>query len=552
VAIKFNPLSLEGLDITGSGGTFAIGSTPVAGSVGNSILTTDGSSILDEKVLTDGQVLIGSTGNEPVPATLTGTTNQVNIVSAPGSITLSTPQDIHTGATPTFNRLTLNNATNQLALSSGVNQVTLNSATSAAARTYTIPDVGAASDFVMTTAAQNISGSKTFTSTQNFTAATGIDVSTRADIANLILASSSIDVEGTAGTDVLSIGALSADVINIGNPASIVNIQGSVNNIATTNLNVTDSLITINDGGPIASGGGSGIEVEEAAVITGYAKVSSDRLKWSFKAPASAGILEVEPPAAGTLTINQALFDSKANISLNNLASTAVNVDILPNADDSIRLGSSALRYRDLYVDHVRSNGTSSINVTNGVLNDTTGIKLNWSNGHLNDTLSVRSIDWQSRRLVNAADQIIIDYSGTQADFNSKRLTNLADPTLNQDAATKAYVDTTVNANTIPVNTFTGAQSATNASVTGFTVANTNKAFFGVVAVSVDATLDLFEEFEIRGIRRASGWVISVSSVGDNSNVTFDMNSSGQLVYSSGSYPGFVGLSMAYRGWITP
>ena len=76
MAIKFNPFVLEGLDIAGSSSSPIIGTTPIVGSSGNSILTTDASGILGEKVLTDGQLLIGSTGNEPVAATLTGTANQ--------------------------------------------------------------------------------------------------------------------------------------------------------------------------------------------------------------------------------------------------------------------------------------------------------------------------------------------------------------------------------------------------------------------------------------------------------------------------------------------
>jgi len=52
---------------------------------------------------TNGQLLIGNTtGNTLAKATLTGTSNQVTVTNGAGSITLSTPQDIHTSATPTF------------------------------------------------------------------------------------------------------------------------------------------------------------------------------------------------------------------------------------------------------------------------------------------------------------------------------------------------------------------------------------------------------------------------------------------------------------------
>ncbi|MBT9168548.1 MAG: hypothetical protein DDT19_01895 [Syntrophomonadaceae bacterium] len=58
----------------------------------------------------------GATGLEY--RTLFGTTNQITVTQAIGSITLTTPQDIHTGATPTFTSLTLSGAT-PLTLSAG-------------------------------------------------------------------------------------------------------------------------------------------------------------------------------------------------------------------------------------------------------------------------------------------------------------------------------------------------------------------------------------------------------------------------------------------------
>ena len=51
---------------------------------------------------TNGQIPIGSTGANPVLALITGTANQIISTPGAGSITLSAPQDIHTGASPTF------------------------------------------------------------------------------------------------------------------------------------------------------------------------------------------------------------------------------------------------------------------------------------------------------------------------------------------------------------------------------------------------------------------------------------------------------------------
>lgn len=56
----------------------------------------------------NGQLLIGN-GTAYSLANISGTTNQVNVANGAGTITLSTPQDIHTGASPSFSNLTVSN-----------------------------------------------------------------------------------------------------------------------------------------------------------------------------------------------------------------------------------------------------------------------------------------------------------------------------------------------------------------------------------------------------------------------------------------------------------
>ena len=55
---------------------------------------------------TNGQIPIGSTGNDPVLATITGTAKRVTVVNTAGVITLSGPQDIDTVDSPTFAGIT--------------------------------------------------------------------------------------------------------------------------------------------------------------------------------------------------------------------------------------------------------------------------------------------------------------------------------------------------------------------------------------------------------------------------------------------------------------
>lgn len=59
---------------------------------------------------TNGQLLIGNGANFAL-GTLTGTANQVNVTNGVGTVTLGLPQNIHTGATPTFAGITTTGGT---------------------------------------------------------------------------------------------------------------------------------------------------------------------------------------------------------------------------------------------------------------------------------------------------------------------------------------------------------------------------------------------------------------------------------------------------------
>lgn len=129
--------------------------------------------------------------------------------------------------------------------------------------------------------------------------ATGADV----DVQGADISVGDSDAELNLNGEVVNIGTsstpgstttISGKTINIGEADSVVNIIGSVSNQSVTNLNVSDKLITVNDGGAAGSGNGAGIEVEENSVATGYVKVSADRNAWELKAPNQTGIATIE------------------------------------------------------------------------------------------------------------------------------------------------------------------------------------------------------------------------------------------------------------------
>lgn len=81
----------------------ADGGTGLSSWTANSLVYASASTTLASLgAATNGQIPIGSTGAAPVLATITGTSNQITVGTGAGSITLSTPQNIHTAATPTF------------------------------------------------------------------------------------------------------------------------------------------------------------------------------------------------------------------------------------------------------------------------------------------------------------------------------------------------------------------------------------------------------------------------------------------------------------------
>jgi len=104
--IKVMDSSSLGSGITSAPGLSQVGTITGGTWQGDTIATSRGGT--GQTSYTDGEILIGKTNGSLAKKTIDGTTNQVNVTNGDGIITLSTPQDIHTGASPTFGGLTLN------------------------------------------------------------------------------------------------------------------------------------------------------------------------------------------------------------------------------------------------------------------------------------------------------------------------------------------------------------------------------------------------------------------------------------------------------------
>ncbi len=93
---------------------------------------------------------------------------------------------------------------------------------------------------------------------------------------------------------------------------------------------------------------------------------------------------------------------------------------------------------------------------------------------------------------------------------------------------------------------------ASAANVTGLAFANgTVRSFRALVSVAIDATADLFEQFTIEGIQKASSWEIAITKVGDSSGVDFTITSAGQIQYTSTNVAGFSSNTIKFRAETT-
>jgi len=190
-----------------------------------------------------GTVSLGGTitlTNAGVTA-ITGTTNQVVASGATGSVTLSLPQSINAGATPTFAALNLANTTNQLVLGT-TNTVTISSLAPAANRTATIPVLSASDTFDFINQAQTLTNKTIAAGSNTITGLTNTNLSGSAGITNANLANSSLTV--TAGTGLSGGGSVSlGGTVSLAN-SGVLSLTGTANQVLLTGStgNITLSL----------------------------------------------------------------------------------------------------------------------------------------------------------------------------------------------------------------------------------------------------------------------------------------------------------------------
>jgi hypothetical protein len=96
---------------------------------------------------------------------------------------------------------------------------------------------------------------------------------------------------------------------------------------------------------------------------------------------------------------------------------------------------------------------------------------------------------------------------------------------------------------------------ASPAAITDFAFSNANvRCFDAVVSVSILTVDDLankYAYYNLKGVQKNGAWVLNSSFVGDITGVTFSINNSGQLQYTSNATPNFVSNTIKFRALTT-
>lgn len=183
-------------------------------------------------------------------------------------------------------------------------------------------------------------------------------------------------------TSTLNIGSTNASTIIIGNESSTIIMMGTVTEVETENATYVDTLITLNKGGGVDTGIASGFEIEEDGLAAGYFKTSIDRMGWAMKAPG----------AGYSSTFDQTDLTGHVVYTMPNSSGTLALAEDIDGVYLPLTLSSNTT---------VNANGNSLY------FESSTGVKsVGIGDRKLYDSLSVQSVAYEVRGLVNAADTV--------------------------------------------------------------------------------------------------------------------------------------------------
>jgi excisionase family DNA binding protein len=223
---------LSGGGAVALGGTLNLANTGVTSNIAGTGISVSGAT---------GDVTITNTG----VTSLSGTANQVNVSAATGAVTLSLPQDIHAGASPTFASLNLTTTTNQIILGT-TNTTTISSVAPAASRVATIPSLAASDTFVFENQTQTLTNKTIAAGNNTISGLTNSNLSGTAGITNANLA----DMATSTIKGRVSAGSGAPEDLTVAQVKTLLNLAGTNSGDVTlageNYLSIVGQVITAN------------------------------------------------------------------------------------------------------------------------------------------------------------------------------------------------------------------------------------------------------------------------------------------------------------------
>lgn len=362
-------------------------------------------------------------------------------------------------------------------------------------------------------------------------------------------------------------------------------VNGTTTSVNSDVLDVTDANITVNVGGDQSSAdlGNAGITVEMSDatdVIIGYDSSTASKFKIG-EVGSEVEIASISHTQTLTNKTINADNNTISNIEVDNLKSGVLSIDLDLSVDNTKLAGAQAIK--DYVIARVgEKDDASEISYTPSTLTDWNG---DVDPGNVDDGL-----DQLADRTTTVEDNLTIHLNGGAGKHTASSITNA--PAGNISATTvqaalneldtekyiaanfntdfttqfgtkdtddlsegssnlyftqaRAYIEAGDIANTDF--TFANNQVAA-ADITGLAFSNASTRAFKAI-ISVSRASDALEElFDLEGIRGASGWDISISSLGDESGVDLSITSAGQVQYTSTNLT--AGGTITFRAKVT-
>lgn len=88
--------------------------------------------------------------------------------------------------------------------------------------------------------------------------------------------------------------------------------------------------------------------------------------------------------------------------------------------------------------------------------------------------------------------------------------------------------------------------------IIGFSFDNQTKSFTGTICVTTVTNTDEFDAlYEIRGLKKRTGWIIDTNHIGDNIGINFYITNTGQIQYTSTNQLNWISTTMKFRALTT-